>query len=173
MANAQTIERPVRAAVFSSVSRARAAVDSLRMAGYSDNEITVVCSDATKEQYFRELEHQQPAGSNTPAAAAVGGIVGASLFGLATVGAGVATGGVALLVAGGWGVLTGGVLGGFVGAMMTRGIEKELANYYDQAVVQGKVLVAVETSTPDEGRLGRAAKILAAAGAEPVALPEG
>jgi hypothetical protein len=57
--------------------------------------------------------------------------------------------------------------------MMTRGIDKEVANYYDQAVVQGKVLVAVETSTPDEGRLGRAAKILAAAGAEPVALPEG
>ena len=173
MPDTKAVERPVRAAVFSSVDQAREAVESLRENGYSDDEITVVCSDDTKEMYFRELEHQQPAGSNTPLAATVGGIVGATLFGLTTVGVGVATGGIPLLVAGGWGAWTGGVLGGFVGAMVTRGIEKEAANYYDQAVVRGKVLVAVEPTTTDLRRLQLAERILAAAGAEPVALPEG
>ena len=173
MTEVKTLDRPVRAAVFSSVSRARDAVESLREAGYSNDEITVVCSDATKEKYFRELEHQKQAGANTPLAATVGSIVGATLFGLTTAGVGIATGGVPLLVAGGWGIWTGGVVGGFVGAMMTRGVEKEVANYYDQAVVEGKVLVAVEASPPDVHRLDRADRILSAAGAEPVALPEG
>ncbi len=166
-------QRPVRAAVFATLPRAQTAVDHLRSAGFRDDEITVICSDETKEQHFRELEHQQPAGANTPAAATVGGMVGATLFGLATVGAGIATGGIPLIVAGGWGVLTGGVLGGFVGAMLTRGIEKEAANFYDQAVVRGMILVAVETATSEAHRLQEAERIFELSGAEPVALPEG
>ena len=168
---AESTERPVRAAVFATLARAQRAVDSLRAGGFTNDEITVVCSDETKERHFRELEHQQPAGTNTPLAATVGGLVGATLFGLTTVGVGIATGGVPLLVAGGWGIWTGGVLGGFVGAMLTRGIEKEAANFYDQAVISGKILVAVET--PESHRLDQAEQILASAGAEPVALPEG
>lgn len=164
-------ERPVRAAVFVSLAETRHVVESLRNAGFSDDEITVVCSDETKEKYFRELEHQRPAGANTPLAATVGGVIGATLFGLTTVGVGVATGGVPLLVAGGWGIWTGGVLGGFVGAMLTRGIEKEAANYYDQAVMRGEILVAVETA--DTTRLDQAERILSSGGVKPVALPEG
>jgi hypothetical protein len=58
--------------------------------------------------------------------------------------------------------------------MMTRGIEKETANYYDQAVVGGKILVAVEHHGPQaEKRLAQAEQILAAAGAESVPLAEG
>jgi hypothetical protein len=169
----ESTERPVRAATFPELAEARQVVEALRSAGFSDDEITVVCSDETKEKYFRELEHQQPAGTNTPMAATVGGVIGATLFGLTTVGVGIATGGVPLLVAGGWGVWTGGVLGGFVGAMMTRGIEKEAANYYDQAVVGGEILVAVEPATPNAARLAQAEQILQSAGAKPVPLPEG
>jgi outer membrane lipoprotein SlyB len=171
MAASESVDRPVRAGVFASLDDARRVVEALRNASYSNDEITVVCSDETKEKYFRELEHQQPAGANTPLAATAGGMIGATLFGLATVGIGMATGGVPLLVAGGWGAWTGGVLGGFVGAMMTRGIEKEAADYYDQAVVRGEILVAVETS--DQARLDQAERILSAGGAKPLALPEG
>ncbi len=174
MTETDTIDKPVRAAVFSTLTHARMAVDKLRKAGFTNDEITVVCSDETKERYFRKFEHQQPAGANTPLAAALGGAIGATLFGLTTVAAGVATGGVPLVVAGGWGVWTGGVLGGFIGAMLTRGIEREAANYYDQAVVSGKILVAVENAGhPSSARLHEAERILTSAGSEPVSLPEG
>ena len=57
------------------------------------------------------------------------------------------TGGLGLLVFGPMflsSACAGALVGGLVGAMTTRGIEKEIANYYDQAVVQGKILVAAE-----------------------------
>ena len=68
----------------------------------------------------------------------------------------------------------GGVVGGLAGAMMTRGVEKELANYYDQAVQDGKMLVAAEAKDrEDTAGLAKASQILADAGAEPVPLREG
>jgi hypothetical protein len=167
-------EKPVRAGVFDDVAAARNAVNMLKEGGFTDEEITVICSDETKERVFRHFEHQDPAGANTPAAAATGSAVGATLFGLATAAIGTASGNVPLIVAGGWGVWTGGILGGFIGAMMTRGVEKEAADYYDQAVVQGKILIAVEHHGPQAAaRLQQAEHILHSAGAEPVALPEG
>ena len=171
---APTSQEPVRAAVFSTVEQARQAVRKLQAAGFSESEITVVCSDDTKEQYFRAFEHQQPAGANTPLAATIGGAVGATLFGLTAVAASAATGGVPLVIAGGWAVMTGGVAGGFLGAMLTRGFEKEAANYYDQSVAKGKILVAVDPREPDsQRRQTEAQAILESTGAESVSLPEG
>ena len=72
------------------------------------------------------------------------------------------------------GPASGAVIGSFVGAMMTQGIEKELAYYYDQAVTEGKILVAVELRGKGvEPRLAIAEEILFQAGAEPIELPEG
>jgi hypothetical protein len=71
----------------------------------------------------------------------------------------------------------GGVAGGLFGAMMSRGVERELANFYQQAVIDGDILVAVEVhedSSAMPGRdLARASQILAEAGAKPLKLPEG
>jgi hypothetical protein len=150
------------------------AVARLLEAGFSKYQITVVCSDQTKERYFREFEHQAPAGTTTPAAVATGGAVGALLAGLTVVAAASVTGGVSLLVAGGVSSWAGGVVGGLVGAMMTRGVERELANYYNQAVVEGKILVAAEDTGPDPyPHLSHASQIFAELGAEPLSLPEG
>jgi hypothetical protein len=174
---AEKRDRPIRAGVFSTLGAAHAAVDRLLAAGFSREQITVICSDETKERQFREFEHQQPAGAHTPAAAAAGSAAGATIGGLAAgaagLAAGVATGGLPL-VAVGAGLLTGGVLGGFLGAMMTRGVEKEAANFYDQAVTAGKLLVTVEAhGDHSAAELARAERILAEAGAEPLPLPEG
>ena len=67
------------------------------------------------------------------------------------------------------------VAGGLIGAMMSRGVEGELANYYNQAVSLGKILVAVtEHGEQMSPRLQRAAQALAEAGAEhPMQLREG
>jgi hypothetical protein len=165
---------PVRAGVFSTVLQAERAVRKLLNAGFSSQEITVVCSDETKTRWLKEFEHQVPAGSKTPAAAAAGSVIGAALGGFTALAAGIATGGLALVAAGGLAAWTGGMVGGLVGAMLTRGFEKELANYYDQSVAAGKVLVAVELhEDAPEASLSKAEQIFAESGAEPRPLPEG
>jgi hypothetical protein len=174
MATDTVVERPIRIGVFADIESAQRAVGRLIEAGFRRSQISVVCSDETKERYFREFEHQKPAGTTTPVVAAAGGALGAMLAGVTIVIAAGATGGVALLAAGGVSAWAGGVVGGLVGAMMTRGVEKELANFYNQAVVEGKLLVAAEDEGPNHARmLTRAETIFAELGAEPVALPEG
>lgn len=174
MENASTLERPIRVGVFSTMRAADCAVENLLNAGFTRDQITVVCSDRAKEEHFREFEHEEPAGSYTPAAVAVGGAIGAALGGLTVLAGAVTTAGLGLLAAGGLAAWTGGIVGGLVGAMMTRGVERELADYYDQAVTAGKILVAAEDhSEGQRQRLARADQILCECGAEPVALREG
>jgi hypothetical protein len=169
----EKLDRPVRAGVFPTVTAAGEAVERLLAAGFAKKQITVICSDETKERYFRAFEHQDPAGANTPAAAATGGAIGATVGSVAAGAVGVATGGLPLLVAGGIGLMAGAVWGGFLGAMMTRGLEKEAADYYDQAVQKGKLLVAVEHHDEGGPSLAVAERILSEAGAEPLPLTEG
>lgn len=174
MANAESQNTPFEAGVFSNIDDASRAVHGLLQAGFTKDHITVLCSDETKERYFQEFEHQEPAGTFTPAAAVVGGTIGAALGGLSVIAAAVATGGAALWAAGPITAWAGGVAGGLVGAMMTRGVEKELANFYQQAVMDGQILVAAEDHGADhDARLAQAARILADAGAKPVPLREG
>jgi hypothetical protein len=174
MKTQQASDATIEAGVFSDIDDARRAVNGLLAAGFTREQITVVCSDETKELYFREFEHQDPAGTHTTKAVAVGGTIGAALGGVSVIASAVATGSLALWAAGPITAWAGGVAGGLVGAMMTRGIEKELANFYQQAVVEGQILVAAEDHRPDrQAHLTQAAKILADAGALPVELPEG
>ena len=57
---------------------------------------------------------------------------------------------------------------------MTRGVEKELANFYQQSVVAGQILVAAEEhGRQGTAKLAKAAEILAESGAKPLPLPEG
>jgi outer membrane lipoprotein SlyB len=174
MENACTTDTPIRVGVFASIEAADKAVDALLKAGFTANQITVICSDRRKEQHYRRFEHQHPAGAHTANAAVTGGAIGAALGGLSVLAGAVTTGGVGLLAAGGLAAWAGGIVGGFVGAMITRGVEKELANYYDQAVTRGKILVAAEDRSEAQlAMLDKATWILAELGAEPVALPEG
>ncbi|HEX2473247.1 MAG TPA: hypothetical protein VHK01_00790 [Lacipirellulaceae bacterium] len=159
--------------VFTTVEDARRAVNGLLAAGFPKDKVTVVCSDETKERYFREFEHQEPAGTFTPTASIAGGTIGALLGGATIIASALATGSLALWAAGPITAWAGGVAGGLVGAMMTRGVEKELANFYQQAVLEGQILVAAEASDARGASLGEAARILAEAGAKPLALPQG
>ena len=83
-------------------------------------------------------------------------------------------GGAALIAIGGIALWGGGVVGGLVGAMMTRGVEKELANFYNQAVEQGKILVAAEQhELARHSMLDRASEIFIKHDAESLPLEEG
>jgi len=174
MATADVQQRPIRVGVFTHLENADRAVEQLLMAGFHRDHLMVVCSDQYVRNHFRNIPQEKPAGSNTPKAVAVGGSIGAGLGGLAELAVGAATGGIGLLAAGGLALWTGGVLGGLVGAMMTRGVEKEVANFYDQALQKHQILVAAEAQEPDlEASLVRAEQIFAEAGAEPLPMREG
>lgn len=165
--------RPLRAGILDTVAEADRAVAELSAVGFTTDQITVVCSETAVQRHFKQYEHQDPAGEHTPAAALTGGAIGATLGGLAA--AGIATiGGAAVFVAGATLLWAGGVVGGLVGAMMTRGIEKELANFYDQEVTRGKILVAVEEKNPQRAAmLNSASEIFAKHGVESLPLREG
>jgi hypothetical protein len=174
MVETATLERPLRVGIFESIDGASRAVADLLEAGFSANQITVMCSDETKERHFRAFEHQPVAGTTTPATAAAGGAIGAALGGLGVIASAISTGGMALWAAGPISAWAGGVVGGLVGAMMSRGFEKELANYYQQSILDGKILVAAEDTGPNQRQmLAKAARILSQAGAEPMPLREG
>jgi hypothetical protein len=168
------LDQPIRVGVFATIHDADKAVAGLLNLGFTKDQITVICSEDWKAAHFRDYHHEDSAGAHTAAAVTIGGAIGAVLGGLSVIVGTVATGGVGLLAAGGASAWAGGIVGGLIGAMMTRGIEDELANYYDQAVVRGKILVAAEDrSVHGSQTLAAAARVLEEAGAEPVALREG
>ena len=164
--------KPIRAAIFSRLPQADRAVERLLESGFTKDQITVICSDEAVQHHFQDFEHQKQAGSETGKGVAAGGAIGAALGGFGALVGLTATGGVGLVVAGG--LLTTGIAGPFIGAMMTRGVEKEMADFYDQAVARGKILVGAEDhSERRQDALLIAEKIFREEGAEPFELREG
>jgi hypothetical protein len=165
-------EQPMEVGVFESYRAAENAVAALAASGFPREAISVICPTCSADQFPR-AERVDPAGSHTKSAAAAGGVIGSLLGGLTAVIGVAATGGMGLLAAGPLlgATATGGVAGAFVGAMLTRGFEPEIADFYDQALSKGQILVAVDT------RLGpgrpAAEQALVRAGAMPFALREG
>jgi hypothetical protein len=137
---------PIRIGVFHDVEEASRAIEQLRGAGFAPREIKVVCSNPAVSSRFVQYVDQQPAGARTPRAltraAWLFGLL--ALIGLAV---GLFSGPTTTLIV--LSALLGvGLLIGFGSIMMTRGSERELSDYYDQAVVPGQVLVAVDL--PDD-----------------------
>ena len=118
------LEQSVRAGIFATVEEADRAVERLLASGFTEAQITVICSDETKESHFLRFEHQDQAGAHTSSAVAAGVSIGAAVGGLTGMAVGAASGTVPLAIAGAAGLSAGSALGGFVGAMLTRGTEK-------------------------------------------------
>jgi hypothetical protein len=163
---------PIRAAAFEFVDMADKAVQRLVDTGFDRDDIVLVCSDEAKRKHFPDLETRGPAGDVTPERAAVGGAIGALVGagGLAALSL-VTTAGVGLIGAGAVAVLSGATAGTFVGAMTSRGVEKEAADFYDQALEDGLVLVAARSDDPK--RLREAERLFGELGARSTELPEG
>jgi hypothetical protein len=160
---------PVRAGVFSSVDSAVNVVRQLHHSGFTWDEISVICSDEKKEDLFPEQTQKLPTGSLDNEAL---NVAGAGLLGLGTVAVAAAilsTAGTAVMIIGAFAGIA--AAGTFTSLMATRGFESEATDYYEQAVQEGKILVAVEVSGDDsEARRERAAQIISEAGAEVVPL---
>jgi hypothetical protein len=175
MAQTTHSQPTVRVGVFGSVGEADAAIVRLINAGFTKDQITVVAPHAIRNHFSQE-HAMEPGGAHTTAAAAMGGAIGAVLGGVIAAATIIGTGATALIVAGPLvaAAAGGAAAGGFIGAMMTRGVEREAAQFYDQAVRAGKIIVGVVYDRPDrEARLALAERVLAEAGAEPIPLKEG
>ncbi len=169
---AEDMRASIQLGIFNSVEQTRTAVANLLVAGFTRSQITVICSDESKERNFEEYDHQHgPRGEFS--AADLGSTIGSTLGGMVVVATAFASGGVPLLASEGPAAWTGGMAGSFIGSLMGRGVQDELAHFYDHAVTQGKLLVAVEDHSGDaEERLSHAGRILTEAGAESVVLPQ-
>jgi outer membrane lipoprotein SlyB len=146
------------------------AVQRLVDAGFDRDDIVLVCSDQAKRKHFPDLETTAPAGDDVPERAAVGGAIGAVLGGIGAVSLATASG-IGLIGAGAIAIVFGATTGSFVGAMTSRGVEKEVADFCDQALEEGHVLVAARSDDP--GRLEEAERAFRELGARFAELPDG
>jgi len=160
------------AGFFSELNEADRAISALLAAGFTQEELGVVCPERFREHFPPEIWRAEAASTYAPATIAQGGAVGAALGGLALAVTAVATGGASLLP--GALVLVGGgaIAGGFSNLIIADGYHQGFDEYYAQANETGKILVGVQLrgeNIPE--RLTKAAGILAAAGASSI-VPE-
>lgn len=141
---------PVRAAIFQNVVEVDRAIDRLLQVGFTPEQLTVVTSEETIKAHFSEFQHEQPSGTNAPYGAIAGSSIGAAVLGgMSLLILSLVPGGVGVVAASGMAAGTGGVIGGFIGAMATRGFETEISEFYSQALSEGEILLAVECQEGD------------------------
>lgn len=148
--------------LFDQYADATAAVDQLKAAGISDNDISIVSNNADGRHKGEKNDVAEDAGTGAGIGAAVGG-VGGLLTGLGIM----AIPGVGPVVAAGWlaataagavaGAVVGGAAGGIIGALTDSGVDERDAHVYAEGVRRGGTLV---TAKVDESRASEAEAIL-------------
>ncbi len=146
--------------LFDHYSDATSAVDQLRAAGISEDDISIVSNNA--DGRYKDSDVGEDAGTGAGIGAAVGGL-GGLLTGLGIM----AIPGVGPVVAAGWlaataagavtGAVVGGAAGGLIGALTDSGVDERDAHVYAEGVRRGGTLV---TAKVDEGRAAEAEAIL-------------
>lgn len=156
--------------IYQSRATAEVAVDRLRSAGFSNDDVSVLMADNQGSKDFAaEKNTKAPEGAVT--GVGVGGTVGGTLGLLAGIGA-LAIPGVGPLIAAGpimgalAGLGVGGAVGGLVGALVGMGIPEYEAKRYEGRVKDGGILLSVHCDTSEE--VSKAKDILKSTGAEDV-----
>ncbi len=157
--------------IFPSNNAAEAAVDRLRAAGFSNDDVSVLLADKQGSKDFA-AEKNTKAPEGTTAGVLGGGTLGGTLGLLAGLGA-LAIPGVGPLIAAGpimgalAGLGIGSAVGGLVGALVGMGIPEYEAKRYEGRVKDGGILVSVHCDSSEE--VSRAKQVLTDAGGEDVA----
>jgi hypothetical protein len=152
----------MKSAVFAIVSnavQAEAVVDELRLAGFSNNDVSVLFPDVEGTQEFAHAKSTKaPEGAVIGASA--GGILGGVagwLIGLGTL----AIPGVGPLIAAGpifaalSGIAVGGAAGGLSGALAGLGFPEYEAKLYAGKLQDGNILIAAHTENSHEAKVAR------------------
>jgi hypothetical protein len=154
--------------LFAHRSAAATAVDNLVIAGFSQDDISVLLSDESPGREFAVEEHTKAA-EGAAVGAATGGLLGAAGAVLLAAGS-IAVPAVGLLAAGPvvaalTGAGAGGTLGGVVGALAGATVPEHEAKLLSERIEKGHILVGVQAH---DDRVSRAEDVLESAGGEHV-----
>lgn len=146
-------------------------VDTLKTAGFSNNDISVLLPDrGTTREFAHEKGTKAPEGAVT--GASTGGVIGGVLGWLVGIGA-LAIPGLGPFIAAGplmaalSGLGIGATAGGVVGALVGMGIPEYEAKRYEAQLREGRILLSVHCNDSDE--VSRVKDIFKNAGAEDIA----
>lgn len=158
---ADRTDRPIVTGSFRDSESADRAYTSLRERGYTDDDIHVIMSEDTKEQYYDrgvgevKIEEGSKAMEGAGAGAATGGTIGGILGAIAAVGTSVVVPGLGLAVAGPLagalaGAGAGGAAGSVVGALIGAGIPEERAKAYERDLKEGGIVVGAHPRNDED-----------------------
>src|SRR5437870_10329371 len=146
-------------------------VERLRAAGFTNNDISVLCPDKAGTRDFAHEQHTKaPEGAAT--GAGTGGILGGGLGWLVGIGS-LAIPGVGPFIAAGpimaalGGAALGAAVGGLTGALVGLGIPEYEAKLYEGKLKAGNILLSVHTD--DSKQRTRAKEVFERNGAEDIA----
>ena len=145
--------------LFNDKETSESAYKSLRDRGYTDDEINVVMSDATRKANYAgddTSELGSKAAEGTGVGGLIGGTLGAVIAGVAAIGTNLVLPGVGLVV---WGPLAaalagagaGGLTGGLVGALVGWGIPEDRAALYETGIKDGGTVLGVTPRSDEDG----------------------
>ena len=145
--------------IYTDTANAERAVQALKDAGFSNNDISALFPDkkGTKD-FAHEKNTKAPEGATT--GAGTGALLGGGLGWLAGIGA-LAIPGLGPFIAAGpimaalAGAGVGGAVGGLTGALIGMGIPEYEAKRYEGRVKEGGILLSVHSDTSDEIKNGR------------------
>jgi hypothetical protein len=156
--------------IAQTIAQAEDIVDRLKMAAFSNNDISVLVADKTGTKDFA-VSNQTKAPEGAAVGAGTGVIVGGGLGWLAGIGA-LAIPGLGPFIAAGpimaalSGAAVGGTVGGIAGILVGLGIPEYEAKRYEGKIKGGSALISVHSENSDE--TARAKQIFEAAGASEI-----
>jgi hypothetical protein len=145
--------------LFTDPEAAESAYRSLRLRGYSDDEINIMMSDETQKKFLVRDPNTKVVGTKAAEGAGVGGAVGGTLGaiigGVAGVGTNFLLPGLGIVL---WGPIAaalagagaGGLTGGLVGALVGWGMPEERARLYEKAVREGGTVIGVHPKSRED-----------------------
>jgi hypothetical protein len=154
---------PISVAYFDTVEDADRAVRSLLQAGFSKEQLAVICPEKFKKHFAAEASLAERPGSHAAKELAEGAGIGAVIGGITLAAVAVATGGVGLI--GAIPVLIGGgaLAGGFSNYILADGYGKGVGEFFEEAVHLGKIAVGIDLKDEkDPARIAEAERILGA-----------
>lgn len=156
--------------IAQTLDQAEDIVDRLKMAGFSNNDISALVADKSGTKDFA-ISNQTKAPEGTATGVGAGVVLGGGLGWLAGIGA-LAIPGLGPFIAAGpimaalSGAAIGGTVGGITGALVGMGIPEYEAKRYEGKVKGGNALISVHSEDSEETE--RAKQIFKAAGAQDI-----
>lgn len=147
--------------VFRTREEADREFDDLRARGYTDEDISVMMSDSTRDRYFTKSDVDTDLGDkvaeNAGKGSLIGGGIGAVVGAIAAIGTNVLLPGLGLIVAGPLaaglaGAGTGAAAGGLIGALTGAGVPEDEAKRYETDIKDGGIYMGYRPKNEDDAR---------------------